>query len=105
MLIKLISFPKPAENKIGGIKAIRGAFGLGLKEAKEVLERLQEGESETLDCLDRKVLYDFEQFGGIVGEVNQALLDQLKETARCAIDGQQYDMALDVVQVLKKWTA
>jgi len=105
MLIKLISFPKPAENKVTGIKALRSAFGIGLKDGKDLIEELQEGKSSTLNCLDREALRDFERAGGVVGEVNVVLIDQLKETARSAIDGQSYDLALDVIELLRKYTA
>ena len=105
MLIKLISYPPRSEHKVAGIKALRAALGLGLKESKDLIEDLQEGNPSTLDCLDRDALKVFEQNGGIVGEVNVVLLDQLKETARSAVDGQSYDLAIDVIELLKKYTA
>ncbi len=105
MLIKLISFPKETNHKVAGIKALRGAFGIGLKESKDLIEDLQvQGNPSTLDCLDRDALRVFEQHGGIVGEVNAVLIDQLKETARSAIDGQSYELALDIIELLKKYT-
>jgi hypothetical protein len=105
MLIKLISFPSPAENKVSGIKALRAAFGIGLKDAKDLIEDLQEGNESTLECLDREALRDFERSGGVVGEVNEVLIDQLKTTAKSAVDGQSYELALDVIELLKKYTA
>lgn len=105
MLIKLISFPKETNHKVAGIKALRGAFGIGLKESKDLIEDLQEGRTCTLDCVDREYLMTFEQAGGAFGGVNEVLIEQLKSTARSAIDGHAYDLALDVIGLLKKYIA
>ena len=104
MLIQLISFPKASDHKVAGIKALRGAFKIGLKEAKDLIEDLQAREEYTLNCVDREALKVFEQHGGIVGEVNVVLIEQLTHTARTAIDGREFDLAIEVIELLKKFT-
>ena len=88
--IKFTGFPNPAEyqrgpwgNKIAGIKAIRSACGIGLKEAKELVETLQSGRQVTttlcewsqIEFATRTVegLEQFAEAGGtfvILGEQN-----------------------------------
>ena len=75
--------PGPWGNKVAGIKAIRSACGIGLKEAKELVEKLQAGgtvtetlcEWETAEYANRtnEGLQQFAAAGGeftILGEQN-----------------------------------
>ena len=102
MKTKLISFPKPAENKIAGIKALRGAFKLPLKEAKELIEDLQEGHITILDCVDSDHLTDFKRAGGEVGDMVTIIEDHLVLASMAALEAKQYETASDIVNILQR---
>lgn len=101
-LVKLISFPEDSQHKVAGIKALRAAFQLGLKEAKDLIESLQSGVEESLHCVDLEALQDFVRVGGEVTDASEVLLDQIRATAMTAVSDGQYALATDLIEVLRK---
>ena len=116
MLIKFISFPTPTNingcNKVGGIKAVRSATGLGLKDAKDLVENLQHGitaitelKPSTIDFNPMDFIREFELLGGVTSQPQSTLLEGLKDLSIEAITTEQFDMANDIIDLLKKWSA
>ena len=103
-LIKLISFPQPSDHKVKGIKALRNAFGIGLKEAKDLIEELQDGRSRSLETVaGGESIMDFASAGGTYGDVGEVLRDQLTTCATDAVKGQQYELAKDIIILLQRY--
>ena len=104
-LIKLISFPQPSDHKVKGIKALRNAFGIGLKEAKDLIEELQDGRSRSLETVagGGESIMDFASAGGTYGDVGEVLRDQLTTCATDAVKGQQYELAKDIINLLQRY--
>lgn len=51
------------EKKIQAIKAVRGATGIGLKEAKDAVEVLERGGETVLNVMNRAYLRDLDEVG------------------------------------------
>lgn len=105
MNIELLSFPSPTPHKVAGIKALRAAFGLGLKEAKDLIEDLQMHKSSRLLCRDVAGLDAFKAVGGKIVEMDEELIIQLNNIASAAVANKSFDLAMDLIEVLKKHTS
>jgi len=108
-------FPQGSANKIGAIKRIRSFAGLGLKEAKDAIESLQQGEVVVFNLLANRDedLSVFKTYGGRVYDIEnikQAKLRKenavkirslLKETLILAVDSDDYGLSGKLVTLLK----
>ena len=104
MQVKLISFPSQLGSKVPGIKALRNAFGIGLKDAKDLLESLQEPNPKpyTDKCSDLNALNVFADEGGVYEVVGSVLMEQITTTTIHAVDKKEYDLAIDLIEVLRR---
>ncbi len=105
--ITLLSFPKSPNTrsvKVPGIKAIRCFTGLGLKEAKELIERLEEGVSEKLPLRkgdnEAAALKEFHRLGGVY-TTGDRMVDLLEEALKIAVQRKQYGLSKHISAALE----
>ena len=105
----------PTNNKVAAIKALRSLSGLGLKEAKDGVEDVMDGRSLTvplaIGALDdrgqlnaREELATLRQEGIHVGAGStkrDAVIGATRSAAKIAVDDKQYDLAIDLIKVLR----
>jgi hypothetical protein len=102
-------------NKILSIKGLRKLTGMGLKEAKELLELVQKNKSlvQSVDILELdeaekadalRMIFE----GGIsvidldnAGTASKHLLDSIKSVAVKAVEEGQFDIARDLISILE----
>ena len=103
--ITLLSFPTEGNDKVAGIKAVRAFTGLGLKEAKDIIDDLQAGQSSTFNIEPQDARQDaikaFEGFGGRY-QVVDFLPRNIRKSIDMALDNGLYDIAADLIAILKK---
>ncbi len=103
--IKLTKFDPTGKDKIKGIKAVRAAFGIGLKEAKDVVEGLMKGNVYTLPTAPgytQEDLRNFEAAGGEYLDPSQTLMCELTNIAVEAVKVRDYNLASDLIELLNK---
>lgn len=117
MQIKLVSFPIDSGKKVAAIKALRQATGIGLKEAKDAIEgvMVQNPKPVTLDLIRatepdararvQDALTDLKAVGAEIANVDEALLIKLQEVLREAIDAKAYDLAEDLLVLVRRHDA
>jgi len=105
MQIKLISFPVGG-HKVNGIKALKKVFDLGLKDAKDLLESLQEAITTPYldDCLDADALQVFKDEGGVYVSTATTLIGQVSATSIASVEKGEYDLAVALIDVLRRHT-
>jgi len=98
--------------KVRSIKGLRALLGIGLKEAKELAEEIQEKKTLTqvVDFTDdeEKIRQGLEWCtAGGIGirdnslEIRQTILDKMKDLAVEALGHEQYDLARSLIQILE----
>lgn len=101
MKVRFISYPSDA-SKIDGIRSIREATGLTLKEAKDTIEDLQRGISFTFDVRNVEAVEVFRKFGGTATYSYTDLINTLIELTQKAVEVQEFDLASDLLVIIKK---
>ena len=103
MQVKLISFPHNG-NKVQGIKALRTATGLGLKEAKDLVVALQEidPDIQLVSIVDQNAFKIFKDEGGVTAPLGGILIGQVEATSIAALQTGDYELAIDLIEVLRK---
>lgn len=113
--LRFNSFPTTDEQpsgtravKVPAIKAIRALLGMGLKEAKEVIENLQAGiasEVFTVEMNDegQELLKQFTEFGGSFS-LDDGLNAKLRRLMDEAIDKGAISMAHDLLTLYAKYS-
>lgn len=101
--ITLLSFPAEGPNKVAGIKAIRAFTGLGLKEAKDIMDGLQAGNPHraTLRHDQDEALNTFASFGGKY-EIDDELEIGVRKALLVAIERNNFDAASGLLEILRK---
>jgi hypothetical protein len=98
-------------NKVGCIKAIRSLSGLGLKEAKDLIEAAMAGTVQTVEIAPKLTRPDIEHelrvlrdYGCVVNDVScnhrTLILDTLRETAIFASSVDEYSLAARLNELL-----
>lgn len=101
------------ENKVPAIKAFRGMFGVGLKEAKDSIEKMMENEGVNFD-FNYGVMENFSEYlqsfkaeGFDVEDMNtvdrSSVLSCLEELSLQAVESHDFDIATDLISVLRKY--
>lgn len=105
MKIKLLSFPVQPQHdsqKVPGIKALRGAFGLDLKTAKYLIEDLMDGKESFHTLVDREHLEAFGALGGLYKDTSASAVDDIKAILKTAVDNGDYELAADLLLTIRK---
>jgi len=107
--ITLLSFPRTdaynggSSVKVPAIKALRRFSGIGLKEAKDIIEELQEGHIQKVSLvegdLETEALKDFHRLGGIYTS-DDKLLTLLEDALKVAVAQKQYGVVTHVSAAL-----
>lgn len=95
------------DHKVAAIKALRNLVGLGLREAKDAIESVMDGEQITLDTDATLNRSDIQILAGegitVNGGTNRRLvLQAIKSAVRIAIEDGEYDLAISLLEVMKK---
>ena len=102
--IKLTSFPPKTTNKVNGIKAIRAFTGLGLKEAKEVIEDLQQGESFEAVLVEddnaKDWLAKYLEYGGKYVTLTNNVAEDLQDALETAVRLRQYSNVIKIANLI-----
>ena len=105
------SFPVDTGEKVAGIKRIRALYGVGLKEAKEVIEGLmmkppREYVDEAVNdkVKRREAIADLRGYGAVVEcqAEDGALVEQIRAAAHTALDVDELEVANMLVDILKR---
>jgi len=109
--ITLTLMPGAQPQKVASIKALRTLTGLGLKEAKDAVEDAMDtgktsiqmyGDPVSLLRTEEVKILTSEGFrvNGI-GDKKEAIVNSVQTSARIAIQDKQYELAIDLLKVLK----
>jgi hypothetical protein len=108
-LVLKLPNPEHMNKKVDSIKAVRALTGLGLKQAKAVVDQLGEGKSQMIDVIlhptDRRDHYDTFQLNGItVMEkfAGNSYVKDIRNLSIRALKNGDYTVAVDVIELLQK---
>ena len=106
--------------KVACIKAIRTLTGLGLKEAKDLVDVCQDGKSAVIDVSDVQIAYlrdngrtvenelrnirDAGYNVEAIGDVTDVIMLQLTTLAKEAVDASKFGLAHDLINALERWS-
>lgn len=102
--LTFLSFPSDRGDKILGIKNLRTFSGMGLKEAKEAIEDLQEGRAVTVPFMVNlpgadACLHDFIRIGA-VAEKTDPLEELIQEALTMAVEKRRYSIVEALAVIL-----
>ena len=96
--------------KVAAIKAVRTIGQLPLKDAKEMVEDAIDGNPVKIEVtqpdqdLLRGAIVDLKRTGMFISDPSDVLLEDLRKVAVDAVDQSHFDLAADIIAVLKKYT-
>lgn len=91
----------PGTNRVANIKALRGAFGWGLKEALD--QELISGESTGLTLVSNvKANAELREAGFIVVVASEGLLGEVKSICTKSIEAGEYELARKLLNILEE---
>lgn len=90
----------PEGDKVRGIKALRDATGLGLKEAKETVEAAERDLASEVFVIGRTDVTNLRAAGFKVNFAGDNLEGRLVECIKMALDAGEYNMAHQLTEAL-----
>jgi len=110
----LLTLQHPVDNKVRAIKALRGISGLGLKESKNMIENVMNGQAQTTpvwtldnDSIIPEYIQDLTSTGIKVQRVadddpvRQGIADQIRAVVSWSLLAGQHDIAKALIDVIE----